>query len=117
MTNQGDNDAGLPDWMLKVLSEEGGMGPALACPHCGFAHTDPWEVLEQNRLDEMHCGECRKPFAFALMECDHCGAEKGFTWAHRPADATLDLLNCESCGRLYRQADESPNPDPDPEGL
>lgn len=115
MTNQGDNNADLPDW---ILNNDGEMlGPTLACPHCGFENRDPWEVLEQGRIDEMHCEQCRKPFAFALMECDHCGAEKGFTWPHRPADTTLDLLNCESCGRLYRQPDESAHQEINPEDL
>lgn len=114
MANQGDKDADLPAW---ILENDGDMGPTLACPHCSFENKDPWEVLDQGRIDEMHCEQCRKPFAFALMECDHCGAEKGFTWSHRPADNTLDLLNCESCGRMYRQPDESSQQEIDPEGL
>jgi transcription elongation factor Elf1 len=114
VANQGDKDADLPAW---ILENDGDMGPTLACPHCSFENKDPWEVLDQGRIDEMHCEQCRKPFAFALMECDHCGAEKGFTWPHRPADNTLDLLSCESCGRMYRQPDESPHQEIDPESL
>lgn len=114
MSNQGDKDADLPVW---ILENDGDMGPTLACPHCGFENKDPWEVLDQGCIDEMHCEQCRKPFAFALMECDHCGTEKGFTWPHRPADETLGLLNCESCGRMYRQPDESSQQEIDPEDL
>lgn len=113
MSELGENDADLP---ASIFTDDCEMlAPTLACPHCGFENKDPWEVLDQGRVDEMHCEECRKPFAFALMECDACGAEKGFSWLHRPADAALALLNCESCGRTYQQPDESPQDEGDPE--
>lgn len=99
MDDQGENYEELQNQHTSMLAVE--------CAHCGFPNKDPWEVLEHGRIDEMRCEACECRFAFALMDCDHCGAEKAFSWSAKPADGAIDSLICESCGRLYRQNDDS----------
>jgi uncharacterized OB-fold protein len=81
--------------------------PTLVCPCCGFETEDTWEVLNQGCIDEMRCESCSKIFVFALMECNHCGVEQGISWLNRPADEVFDHMNCEACGHVYREPDET----------
>lgn len=86
---------------------KGMLAPLLVCPHCGFKTEDTWEVLDQGCIDEMRCESCTKMFIFALMECNHCGVEQGYSWLDCPADAVLDRLNCDACGHLYGKHDDA----------
>lgn len=83
------------------------MSFGLSCPHCGQEHEDPFEVLDPDRLEQMRCEGCAKPFWFAIMECHRCAHEKVFTWSHAPALQALDLLSCDQCGSTFRYADAS----------
>jgi transcription elongation factor Elf1 len=83
----------------------GKMSLMLSCPHCQAEHTDPFEVLDSNKLDQIRCDECGRHFSFAIMECHRCAHEQVFTWPHEPAESVLDLLTCEQCGSTFRYHD------------
>jgi transcription elongation factor Elf1 len=34
----------------------------ITCPHCGYVHSDSWEVGENSGNTE--CDSCKKPFAY-----------------------------------------------------
>jgi uncharacterized OB-fold protein len=94
---------------LSSTSESGKemLAPTLVCPCCGFETKDTWEVLDQGCIDEMRCESCSKIFVFALMECNRCGVEQGFSWLTHPADDALDHMNCDACGHVYKEHDEA----------
>lgn len=74
---------------------------SIACPHCGHAEVDEFEVVEPDCLQAMHCAECGADFHLAVMECPSCGVECVFTWAHEPSAAVIDHLSCPACTRGY----------------
>ncbi|MBA3773588.1 MAG: hypothetical protein H0X13_14200 [Ramlibacter sp.] len=77
----------------------------LPCPHCGNRHEDLLEVLDPDKIDSMHCEECRRQLWFSIMECHRCANEQVFTWAHEPEVHALDMLTCEACGSPFRRQD------------
>lgn len=72
-----------------------------ACPHCGDAKADDWELLDANRVQTIRCNRCGEHFHLAVMECLPCAHETVFRWGIRPAGSTLAGLRCEGCGRPF----------------
>lgn len=70
------------------------------CPHCGNGFEDPYEVLDDNRVLEVRCDECRREFAAATMECHRCGREETFVWPTVPSADALPMLTC-SCSTTF----------------
>lgn len=87
----------------------------LRCPFCGRDHSDDYECLESGRPGAVRCeGEdCRKEFAFLILECLECGEESVFTWKSMPPQETLALLSCNFCGAPFDETasqDEGKDP-------
>lgn len=74
----------------------------LACPHCDHVDEDPFECIEDNCLQPLHCVECGQTGHFAVMECPDCAAEHLFTWQSRPAPEDFLILQCGRCNRRYQ---------------
>jgi transcription elongation factor Elf1 len=79
----------------------------IACPFCGHAHEDCFEILDTNKMDSMRCHSCRKSFALMLMECERCADEQMFVWSEVPPAIEVVGLACQACGEKYRHADAS----------
>jgi transcription elongation factor Elf1 len=73
-----------------------------ACPHCGRAEEDAWEVLRSDCVETVRCAQCGAHFYLALMDCPACAHETPFQWRNRPANNTLPQLICEHCAGSYR---------------
>lgn len=73
----------------------------VACPHCGAANEDPFEVFKRGAVDWHCCVACSKRFHYLLADCEACGEESAFTWPVEPIGITLADLNCASCGARY----------------
>jgi transcription elongation factor Elf1 len=74
----------------------------VACPRCGHAADDDFEVVDQNRGEAMRCSSCDLRFHFLVKECERCGDETVFRWILEPTATTLDALACASCTLMYR---------------
>ena len=74
------------------------------CPHCNTAHDDDFEVLIEDVLHEIRCGECSKTYYFYTAECTACLNDALFVWPTRPSEAALQQLDCEVCGQKLMPA-------------
>lgn len=45
------------------------------CPRCGHQQVDDYEVIDPGVATEWRCGQCKRPFAVLLTECERCAAE------------------------------------------
>lgn len=74
---------------------------AIACPHCGAATKDPFEVFTRGAIARQHCMTCGKDFHFLIADCEVCEEESVFTWPEEPIGLTKSDLKCLSCGAQY----------------
>lgn len=77
------------------------MSLVLACPHCQHLQEDPFEILLPNGIDWMKCEACEKPFFFAILECEYCAFESGYSWLAEPLPEALSLKICPACSRPH----------------
>lgn len=70
------------------------------CPYCQHCETDPFEVLEVNKLyPSFACDKCCLRFSLLIKECANCDAEQVHVWETVPSPAEVERLLCEACGK------------------
>jgi transcription elongation factor Elf1 len=79
---------------------------SIECPHCSHTEEDNFEVLQQSRIESIHCAHCGAQFQVAAMECLACGEEWLFEWTSEPSIKVIARLSCGSCGRSYNNHEE-----------
>lgn len=84
------------------------------CPHCKHEEDDSLECLDDQQVLRLHCASCSKPFHFAVMECEDCGAEMAYAWTEAPGEDALSQLRCATCQHTYVQHHEAQCPVPGP---
>lgn len=83
-------------------------GISIICPHCRWAETDDFEVLD---LDEVHvitCESCTQRYHLVIAECERCGDETVLTWPTVPTPAQITQASCTRCGGRLIKYDDDP---------
>lgn len=79
----------------------------IECPHCGDTETDDFEALTSDEVHKIPCAACREHFCLAIMDCEHCGAERLFRWMEPPPADVISRLHCGQCRRRYVHHEEA----------
>ncbi len=73
------------------------------CPHCGSPQDDDFEVLGENELHAIRCGDCGQTYSLYVCECESCLNDALFVWKNAPSDAAVAMLDCDVCGHRLSQ--------------
>ena len=74
---------------------------SIACPCCGAANPDPFEVLTVGSIDRLTCEGCAGKIFYFLGDCDECSEETVICWPEEPLGVTASDLRCTSCRRCF----------------
>ena len=78
----------------------------IACPHCGHAEPDDFELIEVNALhDDLVCLRCKQVFAAWIQNCIRCDFEQALTWRIDSVPNHVARLPCLRCGHIEVQPD------------
>jgi hypothetical protein len=74
------------------------------CPYCDAQHEDDFEVLTENELHAIRCGDCGQTYSLYVCECESCLKDSLFVWRQAPSKEALAMLDCDACGHRLCQS-------------
>ena len=77
----------------------------IICPHCGYKHSDSWEMAPDDECGTATCSDCGKDFSITVNRSVSYSSSCGDSWkdcelVSQPSEAHPDYLICKKCGRV-----------------